>query len=118
MLKTHRNEKYIIAARSAAVTFVLLFCSFAAVVFMGHAYKNIQMTAFGNDVSFFDIKEKDVYVFFGNEFYFPVVSKAQTVWGNVRLYSSGIIKLLYGVISTVKESVPYLLEFIERYIAY
>ncbi len=104
--------RYRIFLRSFSVTAFMLLCIGVALTACGYVYTVVEHNAFGREVSAFSVVSKDYVMFFGKEFYFPVISVFETIADLIRQYSSGIIKLLgFAVIST-KELINQLIELI------
>lgn len=106
------KERHILIVRSAAITFFILSSGIIAIVCMGRAYSVIQKTAFGNTAAFFDMRETDVYTFFGYEFHFPLIYYCKKVTHFLELYSPGIIKLLGYILDVIKESWRFIIKLL------
>ncbi len=106
------KERHILTVRSAAVTFFILSAGVIAIIFMGKAYSAIQKTAFGETTAFFDMRETDVYTFFGYEFHFPLIYYCKKVTHFFELYSPGIIKLLGYTLDAIKESWRFIIKLL------
>lgn len=98
-----KSNSIIIAVRSATVTAMLLVALFTAIFFMGKSYTVMEKTAFGRDVSFLTMPNKDHYVFFGQEYKIPIISVTEQVLNFCRTYAPGIIKLLNYLTTVIKE---------------
>ena len=100
MYISKRNK---IMIRTTFITLMLLMCVFAAVILMGEVLTVVEKNAFGNKIDAFEIVDKDVFVVFGNEVNFPVISLFERVTVFFKNYSPGIIKLLSFAVNGVKE---------------
>ena len=103
-MKIKIKERHIITFRSALVTAFILLSAIVAVMLMGKAYSGIRKTAFGETTQFFDMKNSDVYTFFGYEFEFPLIYYTEKIVAFCKLYAPGIIKLLGNIVDVIKES--------------
>ena len=88
---------------SALITLFIISLISAAAILMGVVYKESRYTSFGEQVVLFDIKEKDVFLFLGNEVHIPLMTICEKIGYIIKQYSPGIIKLLLGVVNTLEE---------------
>lgn len=79
--------------RTAFVTFIILIMSTVAVYFMGVAYSAMEYKAYGKEVSFFEITEKN-FTFFGKTFDLDFKLAGKHIKKVAEFFSGGIIKLL------------------------
>ena len=88
---------------SALITLFIISLISAAAILMGVVYKESRYMSFGEQVVLFDIKEKDVFLFLGNEVHIPLMTVCEKIGYIIKQYSPGIIKLLLGVVNTLEE---------------
>ncbi len=79
--------------RSMLVTLMLFGSATVVLVAMGHVCYVVEKNLHGQNIVVFDVGH-DSITLFGKELYFPVFVPLQRLFEALRLYSSGIIKLL------------------------
>ncbi len=88
--------------RAMLVTLMLLGSATVVLVAMGHVYTVVEYNLYGKKVVFFDVGP-DSITLFGKDFYFPLFIPLQRFFEALRLYSSGITKLLRIAVDASEE---------------
>ena len=94
------------------ITMFMLLCAGAVIAACGYIYSVVEYNAFGREVAAFSMEAKDYIGFFGEEFYFPLVSVYEHVSGFFKLYCSGIIKLLGYAVALAEELIMRLIGYL------
>lgn len=112
MVRLSKNNRLLL--RSTFVTFFMLSCAFVAVVLMGKAYSEMQKILFDNETEAMFIVEEDVFSFFGNEVYLPVMTYSKKVAEFFKTYASGIIKLIGYAVNITNELLETLVNYFTK----
>ena len=108
-----RISKYNIEMfRAFCLTMALICCFFVALTSMGHIYTVTEYNAYGREAVAFYVGP-DSIVLFDREIYLPIFTPVKEGVKAVRLYSSGIIKLLGISIEASEELLLALLKLFE-----
>ena len=98
--------------RAFCITMFMLLCAGTAIIACGYTYSVVEYNVFGREVAAFSMNSKDYIEFFGEEFYFPLVSVYEHVSGFLKTYCSGIIKLLGYALALTEELIMRLIDYL------